>query len=381
VTRRFDAVIVGGGIIGAGIAFALARRGMRDILVCEQGRVPGLGATTRSGGLVRMHHTARCEIDLAAAGLRTFQRWAEVVGGDCGYRPTGFAVLTDPRHEDSVDANVAAVVGAGGRSYRLTPARLAELHPALRVDGSVIVAYEPDGGYVDPATATTALLAASGVRVYEGVGVEAVITDGDRVSGVQTTFGPVSADSVILAGGAWTAKLAGSAGIDAPVTPRRIGIARAATGLGAGATCVVIDDTTGAYFRPAEAGSVYFGVPSAPDVDPHSHPAPLTEQEITAAVAVTSGRMPALAGAPVEGARAGLDGYTPDKRPIIGPAGPDGCYLAVGFSGGGVKMAPAVGELVAAEVTGAGAQELLEPFRLDRFPAAPIISEHPYDRI
>ncbi|WP_443033326.1 FAD-dependent oxidoreductase [Streptomyces sp. CS62] len=83
-----------------------------------------------------------------------------------------------------------------------------------------------------------------------------------------------------------------------------------------------------------------------------------------------------------------MDGYTPDKRPVVGAAGPDGLYLALGFSGGGFKLAPAVAELAALEIAEGGAvpgkavQELLEPYRPQRFLAGnPIRPEAPYDHM
>jgi glycine/D-amino acid oxidase-like deaminating enzyme len=166
-----------------------------------------------------------------------------------------------------------------------------------------------------------------------------------------------------------------------PVVPRRIGLARAGPGEGAALpTC--IDDTLGAYFRPEPAGGLLFGVSARPETEVGRHPAPLRQDEIDAAVTTVRRRVPALDGKRVEGTRAGLDGYTPDRRPIIGPAGPDGLYLCTGFSGGGFKMAPAVGELVAAELIESRAAELLEPYRLERFAnGRPIESEHPYDRM
>jgi glycine/D-amino acid oxidase-like deaminating enzyme len=304
------------------------------------------------------------------------------VGGDCGYRRTGFAMVTGEQHAAALEANVAAVIAAGGRSQRVDPADLADRHPALRFAEPVVAAYEEDGGYADPIMATTSLLAASGARCAEGAVVHALSTRGDAVSGVETNLGRFEAPLVVLAGGAWAAKLAASVGVEVPVAPKRIGIARLDARLAPGDACVVIDDTTGGYFRPTTRGSVYVGVPCDPDAGLEAPPAPLTGSEIAGALRAVRERLPVAGTGQVDSARAGLDGYTPDKRPAIGAAGPDGCYLAVGFSGGGVKIAPAVGELVAAELTGAGPQSLLEPYRPGRFAAGALIeSEHPYDRI
>ena len=144
-------------------------------------------------------------MDLAVAGVRVFRDWALEVGGDCGYRRTGFAVLVEPRYADHLAKNVAAVNEAGGTSTVLDAAELAALHPGLRVPGDVVVGYEPDGGYADPLLATASLLSAAvrlGATVSEGVRVTGIRTVGGRVTGVDTSLGPVDAPVVVLCGGA-----------------------------------------------------------------------------------------------------------------------------------------------------------------------------------
>lgn len=393
---RADAVVVGGGIVGAAIAHHLAATGFGSVVLCEQGQVPGQGATTRSGGLLRLHHTAHADTRLAARSLPVFEHWADLIGGDCGYRRTGFLMLVGEKYAAHLDANVAAVLAAGGRSERLDLPEVLALYPGLDLDGVGAAAYEPEGGYADPAAATRSLTAAAralGVTVGNGVQVRRLLVERGRVAGAETNVGRLEAPVVVLAGGAWAGELAREAGVDVPVAARRIGLALARLP-GAGRwgsehslpTC--IDDTTGSYFRPDGPDRFYFGVPSHPDVRLGLEVEPLTPQELTSARAAVARRAPAAAGAPLIGTRAGFDGYTPDRRPVIGPAGPDGLYLAVGFSGGGFKTAPAVAELAVAEITAGGAvagragEPLLQPYRLERFAAErPIIPEAGYERM
>jgi glycine/D-amino acid oxidase-like deaminating enzyme len=355
---------------------------MSRVLVCEQGRPPGLGATTRSGALLRQHHTSRADINLAVAGLRMFQNWADEVGGDCGYRRTGFAVVVGREHADHLAKNVAAVNEAGGTSNVLTDKELSTLHPALRVPPDAAVGYEPDGGYADPVLATGSLLDAAarrGVTVAEGIKVTGIRTMGSRVTGVATTLGIVEAGVVVLCGGAWTPALTEPLGLVLPVQARRIGIARAAAGFASGALPIGIDDMLHTYFRPVEDGSVYFGVPLDPDAEVGAEPVPVTGKEARAAAARLVLRIRALAVAPLIGTRVGVDAYTPDRRPAIGWAGAEGLYLCTGFSGGGVKVAPAVGKLAAGEIAGGDRMALLEPYRPQRFETGELIeSEFPY---
>ncbi|MGH3167807.1 MAG: FAD-dependent oxidoreductase, partial [Trebonia sp.] len=172
--------------------------------------------------------------------------------------------------------------------------------------------------------------------------------------------------------GAWGAAPAAHLGLSLPVTARRIGLALAwLPGAGRRGTATAlptcIDDTTGCYFRPDGGDRLFYGVSCDPEVESGRDVAPLRSPEVTAAGQRLARRVRGAATLPVIGTRAGFDGYTPDKHPIIGPAGPDGLYLALGFSGGGFKIAPAVAELAAAEITGEGRHSLLNPYRQQRF--------------
>jgi len=389
VSSGVDAVVVGGGIIGSGVALELARRGA-TVLLCEQGRVPGRGATSWSGGLIRQHHTAHCDTRLAVDSLVTFQQWPELVGGDCGYRRTGFVQIVAGRHAENLRHNVAAVNEAGGVSEIVDLPALLARYPALAFDDAeragVLAAYEPEGGYVDPLAASLSLLAAAvrlGARCGEGITVTELTTAGDRITGVQTNVGKVSASTVVLAAGAWSARLAAGVGQPVPVTPRRIGIGQVDFDLADGSLPIGIDDTLGTYFRPVgkiPGDGMYFRVGTTDLATVDEVPPPITIDELAVAQKTICGRVPMAGVGMVTGTRAGFDGYTPDEHPVIGAAGPAGLFLCTGFSGGGVKMAPAVARLLADEVVNHSASALLAPYRPHRFTAGALIeSEYPYD--
>lgn len=398
VHAHADAVVVGGGVIGAAIAHQLALAGLGRIVLCDQGRVNAQGATSRSGGLLRLHHTAVADTRLAARSLPVFEQWADVIGGDCGYRRTGFVMIVGENHVEDLRQNAAATTEAAGhrRVEVVDPAELKEIYPGLSTENIALAAYEPEGGYADPMAASAALLSAAyrlGVSPSEGIRAMKVLEHAGVVTGVLTSIGRIDSPLVVLAGGAWGSGPAEYLGVHIPVTARRIGLAQAELP-GAGRrgskasvpTC--IDDTTGSYFRPDGLDRFYFGVPSKPDTELGRDVEPLTQAELEAAINAIAVRVPAAATAPLAGTRSGLDGYTPDKRPVVGAAGPDGLYLALGFSGGGFKTAPAVAELAAKEILEGGAvpgkavQELLEPYRPQRFLAGrPVRSEAPYDHM
>ena len=375
--------------MGAGIALELSRRCLR-VLVCEQHRAPGRGATSLSGGLVRQHHTAHCDTKLAVRSLPIFQRWPDVIGGDCGYRQTGFAVVVAGHHRERLERNVAAVNRAGGTSGVIDVSQLAAHYPALAFadaeEAGLVAAYEPDGGYVDATAATLSLVAAAtraGARYGEGVVVSGVATSGDVVRGVQTNVGTIAAPLVVLAAGAWSARLTAPLGVELPFEARRIGLAHGIVDAQVGPMPSAIDDTLGTYFRPDDTGhGLHFGVALEGAVDLDHHPMPVDRYELETARKTVAVRVPAAGSTTIGGTRAGLDGYTPDHHPVIGPVGPDGLYLCAGFSGGGVKTMPAVAREVAAEIVQRKRSDLLEPYRPQRFATgSPITSDDPYEYI
>jgi sarcosine oxidase, subunit beta len=361
-------------VIGASIAYHLVCADAGEVVLCEQAPLPARGATSRSAGLVRMHHTSMCVVPLARASLHTYVHWRDLVGGDCGFRRTGFALVVGPEHADELRANVDLLRDEGVETTVLAPEELHELQPFAAVDDVGAVAYEPESGYADPVGTTLAFLEQArgrGLRVAEGVTAFEVCAEGGRVSGVRTNLGDVEADTTALAGGAWTAALLRGHGIELPVRSREIGTCLVDAGrLPPAPPCLTyIDDTTGGYFRRDDAGALVVGVPVERwDVDPDAELPPLELAQLEQARERLAHRIPLLRDAELLGTRAGFDAYTPDKHPLVGRLPQlDGLYVATGFSGGGFKIAPSVGEAIAAEIVEGTTRAELEPFRPERF--------------
>jgi glycine/D-amino acid oxidase-like deaminating enzyme len=378
-----DALVVGGGVVGASIAFHLARAGLRVALL-EQGLAPGTGATARSGGLIRMHHTNPAQARLAWLSFPVFAQWPEVVGGDCGFHRTGFACVVGPEHAAALRSNVATMRAMGIAVGEVDADDFAELQPAFGREGIGAVAWEPFSGYADPARATLALLARArdaGLALHEGARVTRLLVRGGRVAGARSNLGEHAAGTTVLAAGWASAALLRPLGADLPIEARAVGICLLRSPDGEGARlCTCIDDTVGTYFRPARGHTVLVGAGVHPCAPGRRADAALGRRPLRAAREAIARRLPSLAGAPVAAARLGVDGYTPDRHALVGPVdGVEGVYLAAGFSGGGFKVAPAVGAAVARELSGGGPAPELEPFRPGRFAAgAPIRAEHPY---
>ena len=185
---------------------------------------------------------------------------------------------------------------------------------------------------------------------------------------------------MVLAAGAASAELAAGLGLALSLTPRRIGLAVLADRGAGGELPVCIDDVTGAYFVPRTDGSTAVGVRARPECEQIIPAQPLTAAEISEALARGARRVPGFAQGRVIGTQAACDGYTPDGRPLLGPvAGHPGLHLACGFSGGGFKIAPVVGEQIAQAVLGTATPSLLAGYAAGRFHAGlPLGSETAY---
>jgi sarcosine oxidase subunit beta len=372
-----DAVVIGAGVMGASIAFHLAKAGLRRVMVLERGVVAG-ASTGRSGALVRMHYTNAPETRLALASLAYFHHWGDLVGGrddDCGFRRTGFAMLVGPGNADRLRRNVAMLRDVGVNTRVVEPAELRALQPGVEVGDVALAAYEPDSGYADPVATTRAFLAAAearGATVLEGTAVSGVRVAAGRVVGVDGAAGPIDAPVVVCAAGCWNDRVAASAGIGLSITPVRSqwALYRRAPAL-AGGHLVMIDLASGLYTRPHGDGLTLAGVGVADTApaDPERYREE-NDPDFPARVMEKLGRrLPAMAGQPYVRGSAGLYDMSPDTRAIVDRApGVDGLYLAAGFSGTGFKKSPAVGlglaELI---VDGRASAVDLHPFRYSRF--------------
>ncbi len=144
-----DAVVVGGGVIGASTAFHLAARGLERVVVCER-RWPAAGASGKSGVLVRMHYTNAPEARLAHASLPYFRQWDDLVGaGSSGFVQTGVVRLVSPENQEKLHANVEMLERVGVNTTIVGPEELRELAPDWRLDDVIVAAYEPDSGRGD----------------------------------------------------------------------------------------------------------------------------------------------------------------------------------------------------------------------------------------
>lgn len=378
MTDRAAAVVVGAGIVGVSTALNLLRLGVRDVVVLDRDGVAAQ-ASRLSAGLVRTHYSNAPEARLALAGLRWFESWAELVGGDPGFRRTGLANLVAREDHEKLRRNVAMLQEVGVETQLVGPEELVELEPDMRVDEDELAAYEPRSGYAEPAATTRALADAArraGAEVREGVAVTGLVVRGDRIAGVETTGGPIDSPVVVLANGAWSVPLARAIGVVIPIEPVavRLAFVERPGGMrrGWGGHLVVLDRAHGAYTRSEREDLSLVGLAGArvpiSSPDDYERAAPRSAEFEELARAQVARRFPSFAAAPVVRAHSGPIDCTPDLCAIIDRVEPEGLHLAVGMSGSGFKKGPAIGQCVAELVVhGESRTTPISEFRLSRF--------------
>ncbi len=378
--RTADIVIVGGGIMGVSLAWHLARRGAGRVTLLERD-VVGAGASGRTGALLRRHYSNQPEAILAHRSWDTFAHWPEIVGGPPVHTPSGLIVTVDTSPERAANVermrrNVSMQNEVGIPSRVVSRAELQELQPQANWDDVTFAAYEPDSGYVDAIPATQGMARAArdaGAHVCEGVGVLQLKTDGERVSGVRTTAGDIEAETVVVAAGPWTSALMQTVGVLLPIEALRVQVAILQRPLDVAEHMVYLDTAAGIFTRPWAPGRTLIGVGGGDQHDPVDPDAFETRNDAgygDLAIAAISHRIPGMSKSRYLHGHAGLYDMTPDAHPVIGDAGPDGLYVAAGFSGAGFKKGPAVGEALADLIQAPGLGPLwvdLRPFSPGRF--------------
>jgi sarcosine oxidase, subunit beta len=383
--RTADIVIIGAGVMGASIAFHLARRQAGKVVVIDKDHV-GRGASGRSSALIRMHYSFPPEVQLALVSLHIFQHWREVVGEPGDFHKTGFVRIVHPNESERLKLNVEMQGKLGVNVRLITRAELKELEPDWAVDEVELAAYEPDSGYGDGAGVANDFLSRArdqGVTYLPKTQVTQLRAEGGRVRGVVTDQGEIAAPVVVAATGPWTRPLVAQAGCDLPIETEyhQVAILKNAPGMKGGG-CACIDSVSATYFRsdgPDKflVGDFYGQRP----VDPDNFPQRASDDALEEIIERACRRVPKLENAEVMRGVTGVYDMTPDSRPILGEIpGINGLYVCAGFSGMGFKISPAIG-LVMSELLLDGRSKTVDisAFRPGRFAEdRPIKAEFEY---
>uniref|UniRef100_A0A5Q5CNB3 FAD dependent oxidoreductase n=1 Tax=Mycobacterium sp. (strain JLS) TaxID=164757 RepID=A0A5Q5CNB3_MYCSJ len=386
-----DVVIVGGGLEGAAAAWALAERGITNVVVVERNTV-GSGMTGKSSGIVRCHYGVSSLAAMANAGLEVFENPQKYLGeqaDDIGFRQTGYVVGVGEPNVGAMRKSLAAQRAVGVQTEEIDAAEVAEMWPFADLEPFAAFGWEPRGGYGDAYRTAQAFAAAArsaGVRVRQSTAVQNLTTVGDRVTGVKLADGgEISAETVVVATGAWTRPFLAQHGIDVPIRVVREQIVLIDPGVELGPVPVFSDLVSLQYIRPEPDGTVLFGNSDLADneeTDPDDYLNRATDDFVDITVDKVGTRFPGFPDASITSSYAGCYDVTPDWNPVISRTELDGLVVAAGFSGHGFKIAPAAGRLVADIVVDGRSGDPRIPetdFRLSRFAEGDLLrTPYPY---
>jgi sarcosine oxidase subunit beta len=372
--RTADAVVVGGGTIGAWCAWFLREAGLADVVLVEQ-RSLGAGASPRAAGMVRAQGGTEAAVRLGLFSRDFYAGQQERLGIDSGFVAQGyFMPCFSEREVDEAHTRIAMQRSLGLDVRWVGPDELDDLNPALARGRTLGGSYAPGDGYIDPprnVLAYTAALFTAGVTVLERTAFTGLVRDGDRVTGVATSRGEIATDRVVLTGGPTLAAVGRAAGARIPAGGARhqVVVTQAHPGLAADRLPMVFDVASGIYWRPDEGG-VLWGMSN-----PDEKPGEATEfdwsyyETMRERIATL---LPATAGLGLRRAWAATIDFTPDHLPILGPALVDGGPVAgtvVAAAGGhGMMWGPGVSR-AAADLAVTGTTDVLDvtDLGLDRF--------------
>ena len=348
-----DVVIVGGGIVGASVAWHLTEAGCRSVLIIEREAHQGKGSTGKSMGGVRAQFATKPNIQMSLYSIPFYAAFEEKLGHPSGYRDQGYLfVATRQSHMDYLQTNQILQKSLGLTQARMvTREEIISIVPQLRADDVLGGSFCPTDGFVDPYSVMvgfTTRACEQGATLWRSTEVTAIHRNGSGITAVQTTRGEVSTRVVVNAAGAWAAEVAALAGINLPVEPmRRMLIPTEPFDGVSHEVPMVIDMTNGFHFRPESLGFLlaWNDPEETTGFNTNFDPA-FIEKVLTLA----ADRVPCFENLAVNPKRAwaGLYEMSPDHHAIIGQVDElPGFFCANGFSGHGVMHSPATGRMVA----------------------------------
>jgi sarcosine oxidase subunit beta len=373
-------VIVGGGVIGASVAYHLTERGAKDVLILERESEQGKGSTGKATGGVRAQFETDINIKMSLYSLDFFREW----NFDCGYEPRGYLFFaTDENQFDYLLRNVEKQTSLGVKAVEIVDAKtISEIVKGMNCQDIRGGSFGANDGFINPLAVLegfTKRATANGAKVLTDTQVLSIKTRRGKIVGVETNRGRIESEKVVLCSGAWAKNLAGTAGVALPVEPlkRQIVWARSEINLQENLP-MVIDLGSGFHFRPAKDSrtEVLFAYPDA-DEKP-SFDTNFDEAFVAKVYERAQHRARFLAETTVvrEKCRAGLYENTPDHHAIIGGCEIEGLYFCNGFSGHGVMHSPAAGRAMA-EIILDGAASFLDVscLSLERFAIGELLHE------
>jgi FAD-dependent oxidoreductase domain-containing protein 1 len=387
MVQTADVVLIGGGIIGASIAYHLRQDGFSGrILVIERDTTYARAATPMSLGGIRQLYGVPSNIQLARYSLQFYERFDEVMSGEWGqarahFHQRGYLLLLDDQNREAWSRRYEVERQMGVEVDMLSPGQVHELFPHLYVGDVSYALFSRRDGYINPRGALQGFVERS--RELHCTWLQDEVIGFKPTSGqtfeVQTRLGePVSTPVLVIVSGAWAQHVAGLAGISLPVQPVRRQACYVTLPKPLGYKLPMVIDRSDVHFRhDTETDDhllVSYIIRDEPPGFNFDWDAAQFETHILPAL---KRRLPTGGAIHLQRGWAGHYAVTPDENPILGPH-PElpGLFMATGFSGHGVMLAPASGKMLS-EIIRLGRYDTFDatPYHLQRFATGELISD------
>jgi len=368
-----DIVVIGGGVIGASVAYHLLERDPRlHVVLLEREAQVGAGATSKATGGIRHQFSTEANIRLTLLSYPYFSHARERLGRSVDFVAHGYLFVTaSPEVLATAGRSVELQRSLGVRSAVLAPVEIAPLLPALVTDDLAGGSFCPEDGSADPHGLLQAFLEIArgrGLDVRTGEPVVGVERVGERVNGVRSSRGAYAAPVVVDCAGPHADEVGALAGVEIPSKPfkRQVMVTEPLPDFPL-VFPLIVDLDTGFYVHRQGVAAVLMGGTDKDRAPGHDTTVDWDAFELVFQAA--GRRVPPLAEAKVMRAYAGVRDLTPDYHGILGEApGAPGFYVACGFSGHGFMHAPAIGVLMAELILDGRARSMdIAPLSLARF--------------
>jgi len=376
--KSYDVVIIGGGIIGCSVAFELAKRGRKDVLIIEQEYLTS-GATGRCGAGIRQQWGSVLNATLAVESTHIFENLEEYTeyGYNCGLNQGGYLLVAYTEKEwEQFHKNLEVQHALGIKSFAVDLDGAKEIVPHINTEGMYGACFNAKDGHADPFHCTFAYAKGAqrlGVDIETYTTVTGLKVENGRIHTVQTTKGDVTAQVVINCTGGHAAKMAALINEELPIFPERHQI------LISEPIAHIMDPMVMSFHRhfyvqQTPHGSVIMGI--GDPAEPVSFNIRSSWQYLEFNAHLVTQTLPAFRNLRVVRQWAGLYDMSPDRNPIINEAKEaEGFITIAGFSGHGFMVAPRTAILVANHLTGQEDTIDIKRFSADRYRTGELLLE------
>lgn len=378
MSNTASVVIIGGGISGCAIAYNLALKGVKDIVVVEKEYLTS-GATGRCGAGVRMQWGTEMNCRLAKHSIEFYEKANEVLqyDGDIEFKQGGYLIVASTEKEDTqFKKNIALQNSLGIPSVYLTPKEAKEIVPHMDESKIISATYCPKDGHLNPFHATQAYADAAarlGVKFMKYTTVTGITTENGKVTGVQTDKGYISTPVVVNAAGGHSKLIGEMVGVDIPVYAERhqILVTEPVNPLQGP---MFMSFSLNIYCQQTPHGSFIMGRGDANE--PRDLRVTSSWHFLEEMAQSCCELLPVLKDLRVVRQWAGLYCMSPDRQPIYGKApGVEGFYMACGYSGHGFMFGPVTGEIMTEMILGEKSSLPVDKLSLDRFEKGELLFE------